>query len=314
MDIEGQTSQSSQSLPTNRAVDGLPILTLRLHSSPIYALSFADEGDKAVLVTGCGDCVGVWDWDLLLATGDVEAGRVASLDTGSVAHLSVEANAVVSEGSWVYAGLGSGKVSGWDLGKLEAESKVTPHLELAGHDDMVLALSGRGKARGLVSGSEDGTVRVWDVREGAGSEVVLNPGSGKWVGALDVDPEGSWMACGGADGEVSVWHLGSVAQTTVMDVGSPVQSLVFADEHILVGSASSVVSRWSISGSLAARLSVSAPSVFAIALNENNPRNRVCVIGGASPNLDVYTNYFHRAFALSAGALVRAPTTNERSE
>ena len=77
------------------------------------------------------------------------------------------------------------------------------------------------------------------------------------------------------------------------------EMIAFADEHILAGSAQPWLHRWSINGRLAAKLPLATPSAFALTVNTASLRNKVLVAGGVGPTLDVYTNYFHRAFELT---------------
>jgi WD40 repeat protein len=61
----------------------------------------------------------------------------------------------------------------WDSGKLL--------LTLAGHDDGVTALTFVAGGAVLVSGSRDGTARVWDVESGQLSATFAHLGAGEWA-------------------------------------------------------------------------------------------------------------------------------------
>ena len=57
----------------------------------------------------------------------------------------------------------------------------------------------------LVSGSADGTVRIWDVASGE-CQRVWN-GHTNWVATVDYSPDGKTIASGSRDGNVILWNL-----------------------------------------------------------------------------------------------------------
>jgi cytochrome c len=56
----------------------------------------------------------------------------------------------------------------------------------------------------LVSGADDGTVRVWSLQ--TGKEVVAFSGQGK-VSGVAISPDGRLAASAGEDGTVRIWKL-----------------------------------------------------------------------------------------------------------
>jgi transcription initiation factor TFIID subunit 5 len=77
----------------------------------------------------------------------------------------------------------------------------------AGHAAAVACLAFCPSGRYLASGSEDGTVRVWDVASGA--EVALLVGHQGPVHSVDFSAEGAVVATGGADGTVRLFDVAS---------------------------------------------------------------------------------------------------------
>lgn len=76
---------------------------------------------------------------------------------------------------------------------------------LGGHTGPVSALTFIG-AELLVSGSGDGTVRLWDLKDGR--ELRTLQGHGAGVPAVAAAADAQWIVSGGSDGAVHVWDLG----------------------------------------------------------------------------------------------------------
>lgn len=91
------------------------------------------------------------------------------------------------------------------LWRLEAAAKAEP-IELRGHEQLVRHVLFMRGGRCLATGSDDGTVRLWDLDElGAGS-VVLRGHRGP-VSALAESWVPNRLLSGSVDGTVRVWHL-----------------------------------------------------------------------------------------------------------
>jgi len=121
--------------------------------------------------------------------------------------------------------------------------RVTPLRELLGHTEDVTSLAWLPNGMYLVSGSADGTLRLWDVATGDCMRVMV-PGvtpavqdgqagivASAAVAALAVSPCGQWVAALYACGALRIWHSDAcVAITTVpyAHVSSPATSVVFS--------------------------------------------------------------------------------------
>jgi WD40 repeat protein len=76
---------------------------------------------------------------------------------------------------------------------------------LRGHDDIVMSLAFGPEGWPLVSGSLDGTVRVWDETSGEATRILSGHVGG--VHDVAVDPTRTLVAAGAGDGAVRLWRL-----------------------------------------------------------------------------------------------------------
>gem|GEM_PF-2707143 len=96
----------------------------------------------------------------------------------------------------------------WDLNQLARNGNLGSPIVLKGHEKPVRSLAVSGNSRWLVSGSEDRTVRVYDLKAGypAAEQIVLK-GHELAVNSVAISPDGRWLATGGRDSILRVWDM-----------------------------------------------------------------------------------------------------------
>jgi hypothetical protein len=122
-------------------------------------------------------------------------------------------------------------------------------MTLRGHPDTVLSVSVSGDDRTAVSGSVDGTIRVWDLSGGRCTAVL--EGHTGWVCCVAVAADGLTAVSGSEDTTVRVWDLCGGRCTAVLGkhTGSIWSVAVTADGRTAVsGSTDQTVRVWDLSG------------------------------------------------------------------
>ncbi|MEU9477323.1 TIR domain-containing protein [Streptomyces sp. NPDC048191] len=173
------------------------------HSGRVYTLDFHPGGTLLV----SGDTEGeVRLWDL-------DAGRSAGLlggCRGAVYQVLFD-----PDGTLLAAGDSAGVVRLWRIGP-EADPVAVPlNRQPSEHRGSVWVVKFRppgdtpAQAPGalLVTGGNDGVVRLWEPATGQGRRILR--GHGRRIGTLSFSADGALLAAGGNDGVVRVWHSGS---------------------------------------------------------------------------------------------------------
>ena len=131
----------------------------------------------------------------------------------------------LEESSQVLVGYSRGPITLFDLQTGRAVETFSKHG--AG----VSAL--RNCRRGVfASGSEDTTVRLWDIRQRSEAQTLKGHSAG--VSCLDLSPDDQWLASGGLDGSVRLWDLAAAKALVVLSPAEqkPLYSLAFNPEEI----------------------------------------------------------------------------------
>jgi WD40 repeat protein len=152
------------------------------------ALAFDSAGERVAV----GSDGQVWLWEL--AAGTTRLTGAKSLPAGT----PVRAVAFSPDGAFV-AATADRAVQVWDV-----RDRTLRHT-LRGHADLVWTVAYTRDGQRLLSGSEDGSVRVWDASSGA-ERTSRDWGVGK-VRAVAVAPDGLTAAAAG-DRAVAVWDIG----------------------------------------------------------------------------------------------------------
>ncbi|MBI4601270.1 MAG: hypothetical protein HY721_04835 [Planctomycetes bacterium] len=177
--------------------DGKAARPLAAHAGAVTGLELSADG--AILVSGSLDgSVAAWS-----AADGFPLGRLAA--GGPVHSLALAANGQVA------AGCADGAVRAWPLPKDGASpAPPAPAAVLTGHAKPVTCLEAvPGQAPLVVSGSEDGTVRWWDL---AAAKEVKQVSHGGPVLAVAARPDAKAFASAGADKAARLWNAESNQQ------------------------------------------------------------------------------------------------------
>jgi hypothetical protein len=118
---------------------------------------------------------------------------------------------------------------------------------LTGHEDRVECVAVTPDGRYVLSGSDDRTVRVWELA--TGREVRRFTGHAGWVRSVAVTPDGKYVVSGSGDNTVRLWELATGKEVRrFTGHGSPVESVAVTPDgrYVLSGSRDGTVRLWDL--------------------------------------------------------------------
>jgi WD40 repeat protein len=169
---------------------------LKAHEELVGALAFSP--DQATFVTGSdADSWRLWDFN---------NGRPKPLHSPLAEQADVNSVAFSEDGSVLACALADGTVHLWSLDNLSNPTALSAPFRA--HDGAVRGVA-FGPLRTLVSGGEDGRLRMWDIRDPASVAAIGPPldSDQKAVRSLAVSSNKQLAATGGVDATVRVWRL-----------------------------------------------------------------------------------------------------------
>ncbi|KAL3994736.1 WD domain G-beta repeat family protein [Acanthocheilonema viteae] len=260
----------------------------------------------------CGNSMGqlaVYNWDDI--THSDTSGRCDPLCkfNGFPTNLSVappcEINAIACCGAndnncVLYAGAGDNAIR---LIELDRPDKIIS--TFIGHSEYVNELAVQSE-HVFLSSSEDGTVRLWDVRSknihvfNVATEGKLSRSSyGRGICALDVEED--FMVCGG-DVEPAIWHIGSRSLASALICERPpLMRYTVAKmngDRILIGGSCPDLMQFDYSGQHLTSVRTSLRNIYSIETNSLGA-NAMTTVAGDSPLIDAFLNLGYVSFSFS---------------
>lgn len=196
---------------------------------------------------------------------------------------------------------GDGVCYGWDLG----EGRDAPAMRLRGHNDLLHCVVARVGANQAVTGSEDGTARIHDLRSETCSHVIDvwrakegksgGHGSGAWVGCVALDKAENWAAMGCGGGCITMWSFAAGACASRVPTAAPPQALRLTGQHVMAAGAEPAVYRWNLAGEQISRQPCTPKSVFTLDLQ---PQRSLTAVGGTGGSVDIFSELGTRVTTL----------------
>jgi len=231
------------------------IRTINGHEGKIYSLRFNKDG--SVLASGSEDkTVKLWD---MKSGNELKTFRDATGPVYSLAFSPDEKNlASCSAG---------GSVRIWEISSGNIiQTFHTSHASPVTRDASPIAvhsISYSPDSKTIASGSEDGSVRLWDVISGTERiSLVGQKGSINTDDCLSISPDGRLLASGSTDGTMMVWEIasGSIVNQQKPHQGS-INSVIFSPDgkSLVTTGDDGIVKFWKIRVTESLRVTLNAP-------------------------------------------------------
>ncbi len=187
-------------------------------------------------------------------------------------------------------GYGSWHIQGQISATISTGEKLRRAHTLVGHSDMVRSIAISPDGQTLVSGSNDQTIKIWQLSSGTLKSTLT--GHSSWISSVAISPDGEILASGSGDNTIKIWQLSTGRMVrTLTGHSSGVNSIAISpDGQTLVsGSADNTIKIWQLStGQLVRTLTKHSYGVNCLAISPDG-QTLVSGNGRVQPLGDSYT-------------------------
>ncbi|XP_047309155.1 THO complex subunit 6 isoform X2 [Impatiens glandulifera] len=278
-----------------------PRCLIQGHCGPTYDVKFYGDGDDALLFS-CGDDGRIrgWRW------------RELSETTEAHIHLQDDINPILDlvnpqhKGPWgalspipennaiavdtrsrsIFAAAGDSCAYCWDVEKGEVK------MVFKGHSDYLHCILTHNSGNQIITGSEDGTARLWDCRTGKCIQVI-DPGMDKklnglfpFMSSIALDNSENWLVCGNGR-TLTMWSLLARECITRISTNASIQDLMFTNNQVLAAGADPLLTRYDMNGSILSQIQCAPQSVFSISSHPSG----VTAVAGYGGLVDVISPF-----------------------
>lgn len=300
------TSYSISEIPLgfsdSRAPQVKPNAFLQGHDGPAYDVKFYGNAEEDALLLSCGDDGRIrgWRWEefmqsqvpVALQGNHIEpiVDMVNPQHKGPWGALSPipenNAIAVDTQGGSIFSAAGDSCAYCWDVETCKIK------MCFKGHLDYLYCIVARNSANQIITGSEDGSARLWDCRSGKCIQVIDSVKDEKFKGfsspvsCVALDASESWLACGSGP-SLSVWNLPASECVSRMCTRASIQDVIFSDNQILAVGAEPVMSRFDINGAVLSQIPSAPQSAFSVSVHPSG----VTAVGGYGGLVDIISQF-----------------------
>ncbi len=180
-----------------------------------------------------------------------------------------------------------------------ALANVTHAQTLTGHKGTVWTVVISRDGQQLVSGSEDNTIKVWNLKTGHLSQTLA--GHSDTVRAIALSADGQTLASGSGDKTLKLWNLqtGKVLNTLTGHSGSVWSIAINGNGHLVSGSEDGKIKLWNIqTGKLQRTLSAHSGRVFSVAISSDR---QIIASGGIDKTIKIWNTQTGKLLRTIAG-------------
>uniref|UniRef100_A0A7N0TVV5 THO complex subunit 6 n=1 Tax=Kalanchoe fedtschenkoi TaxID=63787 RepID=A0A7N0TVV5_KALFE len=291
-------AKSFSSLKTSSFTEAEPAVILQGHEGPVYDVKFYG-GDEEALLLSCGDDGRIrgWKWgeiteDLQHIQGDHPSPALEFINPqhrgpwGALSPMPENnAIAVDVQGGTIFAAAGDSCAYGWDV------EKSCMKMVFRGHTDYLQCIIARNSSNQIITGSEDGTARLWDCRNGKCIGVISTKSNKMLkefasVNCVALDTSESWLACGSGK-SLSIWNLPAFECVSSITSRALIQDVVFMDSQIMTVGTGNLLKKFNIDGSILSQIQCAPVSAFSVSLHSSG----VTAVAGYGGLVDVISQF-----------------------
>ena len=216
-DIAAILSQSNDNMNDRREEKNniQPLKTLRGHSDEVKAVGFSPNNN---LLVSCSvdQTVRLWDVSKPYDSGGAHSAAILQGHAGEVWSTSF------SPDGKLVASSGNNSIHLWDVTNLHTKGAHQPLRSLRGHTYRIMSVSFSPDGTLLASGSDDLTVRVWDIRSSLCLYTFASHTAG--VGSVCFNPDGQLLVSGSGDGVIMIWNVADVINIKNIAISGSIQT------------------------------------------------------------------------------------------
>eukprot|EP00474_Spongospora_subterranea_P010050 CRZ10508.1 hypothetical protein [Spongospora subterranea] len=249
-----------------------PLFQADTKSGPLYSVIFAGH----YIITGGDLNIKLWNVNSPAEEpmSTMQNPRLGTCSTGYAAVAETNGLAYCSESGQVFSASGQNVAYQWDL------NTSTVVNTFRGHSDYLHCICMGSSSHTIITGSEDGTARLWDTRTSESQATFTNPDTKDWVGSISCS--GDWLSYGTGSGNIYTYHLGSQSLFQTFQGKASVLSLTNIENVLISAGYEPVITSWNQDGTHKSRVNCDAEYVYSLKANPTNARLRMACAGSAS--------------------------------